>query len=79
MYTLMDVSIKWLLQSYSLVQVTFFNCLFAMIGLLIWIYPNYHTLKTTRPKVHLTRAIIIVFADLLSFYSYGHTVTARSL
>ena len=78
MYTLMDVSIKWLLQSYSLVQVTFFNCLFAMIGLLIWIYPNFHTLKTTRPKVHLTRAIIILFADLLSFYSYGQVALAEA-
>ena len=66
-FTLMDLSIKWLLESHSLLQVTFFNCLFAMLGLLIWIYPNFCVLKTRQPGVHLLRAAFVLTADLLCF------------
>ncbi len=78
MFTVMDISIKWLLQSYSLVQVTFFNCFFGLVGLLIWIYPNLSTLKTTRPKVHFSRAAVILIVDLLAFYSYGEVALAEA-
>lgn len=77
-FTLMDLSIKWLLQSYSLLQVTFFNCLFALIGLLIWLYPNWQLLKTKQPRIHLLRTTLIVVIDLLAFYSYGHLPLAQA-
>jgi drug/metabolite transporter (DMT)-like permease len=78
LFTLMDLSIKWLLQSYSLAQVTFFNCVFALIGLLIWIFPKFESLKTSRPKVHLIRAVIILVIDLLAFYSYSKVTLAEA-
>ena len=78
LFTAMDISIKWLLQSDSLVQVTFFNCFFALIGLLIWIYPNFNSLKTAHPKIHFIRAALIVVADLLAFYSYGQVPLAEA-
>ncbi len=78
MFTLMDLSIKWLLQRYSLAQVTFFNCFFALIGLLIWIFPKFELLKTTRPKVHLVRAVIILVIDLLAFYSFSKVALAEA-
>lgn len=77
-FTLMDLSIKWLLQSHSLMQVTFFNSLFAVIGLLVWIYPNFSVLKTRHPKVHLVRALIVLVVDLLAFYSYGEVPLAEA-
>jgi drug/metabolite transporter (DMT)-like permease len=77
-FTLMDLSIKWLLQSHSLMQVTFFNSLFALIGLLIWIYPNFSMLKTRHPTIHLMRALIVLVADLLAFYSYGEIPLAEA-
>ena len=78
MFTLMDLSVKWLLNDYSLVQVTFLTCFFAMVGLLAWTFPNFHLLKTTRPKVHLSRAVLVLFADLLAFYSYGEIEIAQA-
>ncbi len=78
MFTVMDLSIKWLLQSYSLVQVTFFNCLFAMIGLLVWVYPKLDVLKTTRPKMHFYHAILVLISDLLAIYSYGEIEIAQA-
>ncbi|MEH6592325.1 MAG: DMT family transporter [Halioglobus sp.] len=77
-FTLMDLSIKWLLQSHSLMQVTFFNSLFAVIGLLFWIYPNFSVLKTRHPWVHLLRALIVLIVDLLAFYSYGELPLAQA-
>ena len=77
-FTLMDLSIKWLLESHSLLQVTFFNCLFAMLGLLIWIYPNFSVLKTRQPGVHLLRAAFVLTADLLAFYSYSEVPLAEA-
>ena len=77
-FTLMDLSIKWLLQSYSLLQVTFFNCLFALIGLLFWLHPNWHLLKTKQPRIHLIRTTLIVVIDLLAFYSYGQLPLAQA-
>jgi drug/metabolite transporter (DMT)-like permease len=77
-FTLMDLSIKWLLQSHSLMQVTFFNSLFAVIGLLIWIYPNFSVLKTRHPRIHLLRALIVLVVDLLAFYSYGEVALAEA-
>ena len=77
-FTLMDLSIKWLLQSHSLMQVTFFNSLFAVMGLLIWIYPNFSVLKTRHPRIHLVRAVIVLVVDLLAFYSYGEVPLAEA-
>lgn len=77
-FTLMDLSIKWSLQSYPLLQVTFFNCLFALLGLLIWIYPRYGILKTAHPGMHLLRASSVLVADLLAFYSFGKVPLAEA-
>lgn len=77
-FTLMDLSIKWLLQSYPLMQVTFFNCFFALLGLLIWIYPRFDLLKTKQPQIHLLRASIVLVVDLLAFYSYGQVPLAEA-
>ncbi|WP_020561156.1 DMT family transporter [Thiofilum flexile] len=77
-FTLMDLSIKWLLQSYSLMQVTFFNCFFGMVGLFVWIYPRVELLKTKQIKIHLIRATLILVADLLAFYSYGQVPLAEA-
>lgn len=77
-FTLMDISIKWSLQSYSLLQVTFFNCLFALLGLLIWVYPRFDLLKTRHPLIHLLRATIVLIADLLAFYSFGEVPLAEA-
>lgn len=77
-FTLMDISIKWSLQSYSLLQVTFFNCLFAWLGLLIWIYPRFELLKTQHPWLHVSRAVMVLVADLLAFYSFGQVPLAEA-
>nr|WP_201746350.1 DMT family transporter [Veronia nyctiphanis] len=77
-FTLMDISIKWLLEHYSLIQVTFFNCLFAMLGLLVWIAPDFSILKTRKIKLHVTRALIVLVVDLLAFYSYGEVPLAEA-
>lgn len=77
-FTLMDLSIKWLLHSYSLLQVTFFNCLFGLFGLLIWTYPNFKLLKTQHPHIHILRAVLVLIADLLAFYSYGELPLAEA-
>ncbi|HPY40027.1 MAG TPA: DMT family transporter [Thiolinea sp.] len=77
-FTLMDISIKWSLQSYSLLQVTFFNCLFALLALLIWAYPRFDLLKTRHPLLHLLRATIVLIADLLAFYSFGEVPLAEA-
>ena len=77
-FTLMDISIKWSLQSYSLLQVTFFNCLFALLALLIWVYPRFDLLKTRHPLLHLLRAAIVLIADLLAFYSFGEVSLAEA-
>jgi len=71
LFTLMDLNIKGLLQKYNLMQVAFFNTLFALVFLLIWIFPNFKRLKTTRPSLHFSRAIALVVCDLLIFYSFG--------
>lgn len=72
-FTLMDVSIKWLLQSYGLIQVTFINSSVALIGIFIWIAPNFNHLKTQQALTHVVRSVLILFIDLLAFYSYGKT------
>lgn len=77
-FTLMDISIKWSLQSYSLLQVTFFNCLFALLGLLIWVYPRFDLLKTQRPWLHALRASMVLVADLFAFYSFGEVSLAEA-
>ena len=77
-FTLMDLSIKWSLQTYSLFQVTFFNCTFAILGLLLWIYPRFELLKTKQPWVHVARALTVLLADLLAFYSYGKVPLAEA-
>ncbi len=78
-FTLMDVSIKALLhQGYPLVQVTFFNCLFAVLALLVWVYPNFRRLVMKRPSIHLLRAVTVVIADLLAFYSFGEIALAEA-
>jgi drug/metabolite transporter (DMT)-like permease len=77
-FTLMDISIKWSLQSYPLLQVTFFNCLFALLGLLIWVYPRFDLLKTRNPLIHLLRASTVLIGDLLAFYSFGQVPLAEA-
>ena len=78
-FTLMDVSIKALLQQgYPLVQVTFFNCLFALLALLVWVYPRFDRLGMKRPGIHMLRAITVVIADLLAFYSFGEIALAEA-
>ncbi|OZG73208.1 EamA family transporter [Hahella sp. CCB-MM4] len=77
-FTLMDLSIKWLLQDYSLVQVIFFNGLFALIGLLVWILPKRQILYTRQPALHLQRAFLLLIIDALAFYSYGELPLAEA-
>jgi len=77
-FTLMDLSVKWLLQSHSLFQVTFFISFFALMGILVWIFPNFSILKTKYPKIHFVRALLVLCADLLAFYSYGEIPIAEA-
>jgi drug/metabolite transporter (DMT)-like permease len=77
-YTLMDLSIKWLLQDYALVQVIFFNSLFALIGLLLWILPRRSLLYSRHPGLHLQRAVLLLIIDALAFYSYGKVPLAEA-
>lgn len=78
-FTLMDLSIKALLQlGYPLLQVTFFNCLFALLALLVWVYPRFARLRMSNPGIHLLRAITVVAADLLAFYSFGEIALAEA-
>ena len=77
-YTMMDLSIKWLLQEYSLVQVIFFNSLFALVGLTIWILPRRSLLYTRQPGLHLKRAFLLLVIDALAFYSYGELPLAEA-
>jgi len=81
-FTLMDLSIKALLQDYALLQVTFFNCLFAFLGLLLWAHWSpgglKQQLRTTHPRLHLLRAVLVLVADLLAFYSFGQVPLAEA-
>ncbi len=77
-FTVMDISIKWSLQTYTLLQVTFFNCLFALLSLLVWVYPRFDLLKTRHPRLHLVRASLVLGADLLAFYSFGEVPLAEA-
>ncbi|WP_020406819.1 DMT family transporter [Hahella ganghwensis] len=77
-FTLMDLSIKWLLQDYSLAQVIFFNGLFALIGLTFWILPRPKVLLTSQPALHLRRAFLLLLIDALAFYSYGQVPLAEA-
>lgn len=77
-YTMMDLSIKWLLQDYSLLQVIFFNSLFALVGLMLWILPRRSLLYTRQPGLHLKRAFLLLVIDALAFYSYGEVPLAEA-
>ncbi|WLQ12337.1 DMT family transporter [Hahella aquimaris] len=70
-FTWMDLSIKHLLATYPLPQVIFFNCLFALLALSVWVAPRWTLLKTSRPGLHLARAVMLLLVDALAFYSYG--------
>lgn len=72
-YTLMDLSIKWLLQVYPLMQVVFLNALFALVGILVLVFAGRsgHVLKTRRPGLHFRRALMLIVGDALAFYAYG--------
>ncbi|TXH78636.1 MAG: DMT family transporter, partial [Thiothrix sp.] len=52
--------------------------LFAWLGLLIWIYPRFELLKTQHPWLHISRAIMVLVADLLAFYSFGEVPLAEA-
>lgn len=77
-FTLMDLSIKWLLQFYPLPQVIFLNALFALISLGFWVAPRPRVLYTRRPGLHLVRAVLLLVVDALAFYSYGELPLAEA-
>lgn len=77
-FTLMDVSIKWLLEYYSLGQVIFLNAAFALIFISATVSRTPEVLKTSRPMLHLKRAVLLFVVDALAFYSYGQVPLAEA-
>lgn len=77
-YTLMDLSIKWLVQRYPLPQVMFINAAAALVVLSLWIAPRRQVLKTRIPWLHVLRAALLIVVDALAFYSYQKVPLAHA-
>ncbi len=79
-FTIMDFLIQFLLQHYSIFQVSFFNALSATIFviLLIPVILGWGSVKIRSWKLHLFRGILIATMDLAAFYSYADNSIASA-
>ncbi len=69
----MDAIGKWLTQSYSIAEITFFSSLFSLLPvsfMLIKIPPK-KLLSTQRPTLHLLRGIIILGLRLTALFAFS--------
>lgn len=69
-FSMVDVAVKWLGQSYSPFEIVFFRYLFGTlpIAVFVWRSGGLRALRTRRPLVHALRAGLL-FVALLAFFA----------
>ena len=72
LFSLMDGLIKWTGESYPVIQLVFFRCVFAMIPicLMLWKAGGVKILKTKQPLKHLFRGVVGMLAMYCVFTSF---------
>ncbi len=73
-FSIMDMTVKWLSARYPTIQIIFCRSLFAFVplGFFLWRNGGLALLKTQRPVGHLVRASIGAVALYCFFWSFGH-------
>jgi drug/metabolite transporter (DMT)-like permease len=71
-FTVMDGFVKWTADSYPVIQLLFFRCVFALIPitLILWKTGNFRHLKTAQPFKHILRGCVGMLAMFFVFTSY---------
>jgi len=71
-FSMMDGLIKWTGESYPVIQLVFFRCLFALIpiGIMLWKAGGFKVLKTNQPLIHLFRGCMGMLAMFCVFTSF---------
>lgn len=72
LFSMMDGLIKWTGESYPVIQLVFFRCVFALIpiGLMLWKAGGIKTLKTKQPFKHFFRGSVGMLAMFCVFTSF---------
>jgi len=70
LFSIVDVTAKWLGQAYEPVQIVFFQALFGLIpiAMFVWRSGGLSSLRTQRPFAHLLRGMLL-FATVLLFFT----------
>lgn len=73
-FSIMDMTVKWLSARYPTVQIIFCRSLFAFVPLAFFLWRNggLELLKTKRPAGHLLRASVGAGALYCFFWAFGH-------
>lgn len=73
-FSIMDMTVKWLSARYPTVQIIFCRSLFAFVPLAFFLWKNggLELLKTRRPGGHLLRATVGAGALYCFFWAFGH-------
>lgn len=73
-FSIMDMTVKWLSARYPTVQIIFCRSLFAFVPLAFFLWRNggLELLKTRRPGGHLLRAAVGAGALYCFFWAFGH-------
>lgn len=73
-FSIMDMTVKWLSARYPTVQIIFCRSLFAFVPLAFFLWRNggLDLLKTKRPAGHLLRAAVGAGALYCFFWAFGH-------
>ncbi|MCX4025704.1 DMT family transporter [Endozoicomonas sp. SM1973] len=73
LFSLMDAIGKWLTQTYSIVEITFFSSLFSLlpVSFMLTKVPLKKLLTTQRPSLHLLRGIIILGLRLTALFAFS--------
>ena len=72
LFAAMDAIVKWLSDSFPLIELVFFRSLFALLplGLLMARSGGWRQLRVTRPGLHLLRSSVGLVSMYLYFVSY---------
>jgi drug/metabolite transporter (DMT)-like permease len=79
-YSIMDVTVKMLVQHYAVPQVIVFNSLFAFIPIILYALKTgglWRNLRTRRPLFHAARALCGICSGFLGFYAYSQMPIAN--
>ncbi|MDE1460598.1 DMT family transporter [Spartinivicinus poritis] len=73
LFSLMDAIGKWLTQSYSIAEITFFSSLFSLlpVSFMLTKVPIKELLATKRPSLHLLRGVIILGLRLTALFAFS--------